>query len=73
MTKTTKTITTADKKAIVDMLVSNRPTARRWAVVRASSMKPVRAFATREAAREYKTTAKGNFKLWDNVNGIVVR
>lgn len=51
----------------------NSMNTKRWSVIRATSGKLVRSFASREAAREYKRYTNGNFKLFDNVNGMIVR
>lgn len=48
-------------------------TSKRWSVIRKSTGKLVRSFASREAAREYKRGSNGNFMLYDNVNGVAVR
>lgn len=76
MNKNSKTINVNAKKNISATGKNVALTAaatKRWSVIRASTGTQVRAFATRDAAREYKTTARGTFKIFDNVNKIVVR
>lgn len=45
----------------------------RWIVVRATTDRYIRTFKTRTAARTYKKSTTGKFRIWDNVAGSYVR
>lgn len=53
--------------------MTNINTTKRWAVLRKASGKLVKAFNSREDARDYKRYTNGNFMLFDTANGLVVR
>ena len=51
----------------------NTKNLKRWAVIRKTSGRVLRSFASREAARDFKRNTPGNVGLFDNTNQVAVR